>query len=88
MQVIQYMFFSKKMWLTAAFYDLLHLHTAKRVLAETSLEGQLKAFDLWKWMFWFWLGNLNLIVVGRFFIGIEYHVGKFKPSPSQLWEEQ
>lgn len=32
-----------------------------------------------------WLGNLNLIVVGRLFIDIEYHVRKFKPlkfSPS------
>lgn len=46
MQVIQYMFLSKKMWLTAAFCDLLHLHATKKVLAETSLKGQLKAFDL------------------------------------------
>lgn len=46
MQVIQYMFLSKKMWLTATFYDLLHLHSAKEVFAGTSLKGQLKAFDL------------------------------------------
>lgn len=41
MQVIQYMFLSKEMRLTAAFYDLLHLYAAKKVLAETSLKGQL-----------------------------------------------
>lgn len=40
------MFLSKKMWLTADFYDLLHLHSAKKVLAETRLKEQLKTFDL------------------------------------------
>jgi len=42
------MFLNKNVWLTAAFYDPLHLHSAKKVLAETSLKEQLKAFDLSK----------------------------------------